>query len=344
VRSWPAPVLGLLDLVEAINQAAYATYTWGWRRPQRARVPVVSVGNIAMGGTGKTPLVAALSRALLAAGRRPAILTRGYRRRRRDPLVVWRRPDVPWEEAGDEPALLARALPEVPIIVDSDRVRGAETAVARTGADVLLLDDGFQHWRLARDLDIVTVEAGDPVGARAPRREHPDALARADAVVLSRTANRTEALAAMAVLGPYAPNAYLMATTLAARAVHSRGERLPADVLRGVNVLAMAGIASPDGFVGSLGDLGAHLHGLKLFPDHHRYRRGELVEVLAQADAADAVVVTTGKDIVKLPADISARVMWLEVESVAMLGSFEELLARVLVPPSAPRSELESRS
>ena len=330
MKHWPLALLGLTDVVEGVNAIAHAGYRLGLRRVHAAAVPVISVGNIAFGGTGKTPLVAALARALLAAGARPAILTRGYGRRDTKPVLIRDGQDAGWERVGDEPALLARALPEVPIAVDSDRVRGAAAVVGETGATHLILDDGFQHWRLARDLDIVVVEASDPFGARKPRREHPNALARADAIVLSRAANLTEARAAMAVLGAYAPNATFLATALAARAVFRGGERRSPDALKDVSVVAMAGIASPEGFVNTLGDIGARVVEMRFFPDHHRYDRREVERVLAEADAAGAIVATTGKDAVKLPPDLLARVAWVDVDAVPVMGSFEELFAPVL--------------
>ncbi len=333
MRRWPTWLLGFTDILEAVNAVARTAYRLGLRRSERAAVPVISVGNIACGGTGKTPLVAALARTLLAAGARPAILTRGYRRRASQPVLIWKERQAGWEQAGDEPTLLARALPDVPVVVDPDRVRGAATAVREADATHLLLDDGFQHWRLARDLDIVTVEAADPFCANAPRREHPNALARAHAVVLSRAADRTEALAAMAVLGAYAPNATFVATQLAARGLHRGGERQPAEVLKGMTVLAMAGIASPQSFIHTLGDLGAHIVDMHFYSDHHRYSRREVERILGEAEPNGILVVTTAKDIVKLPPDLARSVAWLEVEAVPVFGSFEELLRPVLGSP-----------
>ena len=340
MKHWPLALLGLTDIVEGINAIAHAAYRHGLRKVHRAAVPVISVGNIAFGGTGKTPLVAALARSLLAAGARPAILTRGYHRRDKAPVMVLGARDASWEHVGDEPAFLARALPEVPIVVDPDRVLGAATAVREAGATHLILDDGFQHWRLARDLDVVVVEASDPFGARKPRREHPNALARADAIVLSRAANLTEARAAMAVLGAYAPNALFLATALAARAVFRAGERQPPEALKGVSVVAMAGIAAPEGFVNTLGDIGARVVEMRFFPDHHRYTRMEVELVIGEAEAGGALVATTGKDAVKLPPDLLARVAWVDVDAVPVMGSFEELLAPVLEQssPTPPTS------
>lgn len=311
------------------NAVVRPLYRWGVARVHRAAVPVISVGNIACGGTGKTPLVAALARHLLGRGLRPAILTRGYRRERTQPLLITEQRMVSWRDAGDEPALLARALPEVPIVVDRDRVRGAATAVRETGASHLLLDDGFQHWRLDRAADLVVVDAHDPLADNAPRRERPAVLRHATGIVVNRADDRTQAVAVMAMLGPWAPDAAMIATRVVVSAVHQRGERAPAASLRGQKAVLMAGLGNPQAFVGSVGDLGVHVVDMELFPDHHRYRRSELERILASAEAAGAIVLTSGKDVVKLPAEIAARVAWLEIELEPVLGSFDDL-----IPPS----------
>ncbi|OYV88272.1 MAG: hypothetical protein B7Z68_13455, partial [Acidobacteria bacterium 21-70-11] len=169
------------------------------------------------------------------------------------------------------------------------------------------------------------------------------ALGRADAIVLSRAANLTEARAAMAVLGAYAPDAIFIATSLAARAVWRDGARQGPDALRDVKVSAMAGIGSPEGFVHTLGDIGAIVADMRFFPDHHRYARAEVEALLAEAAADGAIVATTAKDAVKLPADLAARVAWVDVEAVAVMGSLEELLAPVLHEQrSTAQPQLES--
>lgn len=317
-------------VLELVNTGAHLLYRCGLARVERAAVPVVSVGNIACGGTGKTPLVAALARELLRLGHRPAILTRGYRRQRKEPLLVTDNRLVSWQEAGDEPALLARALPTVPIVVDADRTRGAATAVRDAAASHLILDDGFQHWRLHRDADIVVVDAGDPLAHHVPRRERPVTLARATGVVINRVSDRSEAAAVMAWLGPWAPDAAMIATRVAPCAVHRGSERLPIETLAGQKVVVMAGLGHPEAFVSTLGDLGAVVVDLRLFPDHHRYRRSDVEEALRTARQSGATVVTTGKDIVKVPSDLAGDLVWIEVELFPVFGTFAELLRPAL--------------
>jgi tetraacyldisaccharide 4'-kinase len=323
-------VLEASGTLEMINTVARALYRRGLRQVHRAEVPVISVGNIVCGGSGKTPLVAALARHLVERGRRPAILTRGYKRKNKTPVLIMADREPRWQDAGDEPALLARERPGVPIVVDPDRVRGAATAVREAAADVLLLDDGFQHWRLHRDLDIVVVAAPDPFGSLSPRREPPAALKWAGAIVISKATDRPEALAAMAVVGPEAPEAYLMVTHMVPRRLHRGSQELPLSSLRDQPVHAVAGLASPESFVNTLGDLGARLLELRFFPDHHRYTRAEAEQLLAEAGAAGAWVVTTAKDVVKFPPELAAKASWLEVEAKPLVGSFDELLAPIL--------------
>jgi tetraacyldisaccharide 4'-kinase len=312
--------------LELVNATARTAYRRGWRSAARADVPVISVGNIVMGGSGKTPLVAALADHFLARGHRPAILTRGYRRASKAPVLVLPGTTPRWEDVGDEPALLARTLPGVAIAVDSERSRGAATAVREAGATVLILDDGFQHWRLHRNLDVVVVRAADPLGSVAPRREAPSALRFAHAVVVAGASDRAEAMAATAVVGAYAPDAFVMATRLRGAALHCGSRRLELAELRDRPVLAAAGVGSPDSFVNTLGDMGARIVDLRLFPDHHRYRRREAFELLAAARSGGAWLVMTGKDIVKLPAEVVDDVYWISVVAEPITGSFDQLL------------------
>jgi tetraacyldisaccharide 4'-kinase len=275
-------------------------YDHGLLPAARGPVPVVSVGNLTLGGTGKTPLVAWLARAVAAYGLQPAIVSRGYGATR--------------GERSDEAAELAILLPNVPHVADRDRVAGVRTAAA-AGAEVALLDDGFQHRRLARDLDIVAVDATDPWGGdhlfpRGLLREPLAGLARAQAVVLTRATEvdprrRTEIRRRLerSCRGTR-PQVWLEATH---RPVHLRSAAAftqPLERLASARVAAFAGIGNPGAFRMSLENLGANLVGFRPFPDHHAYTAVDLHAIRDWATGLHAdLVVTTLKDLVKVRAD-----------------------------------------
>lgn len=266
----------------------------------RASLPVISVGNLAAGGTGKTPMTAWLVARLRAAGRTPAVITRGYGGRAgAGPLDVSHGtgPLVGADVAGDEPVVLAATTGAI-VVAGSDRVRGVARA-AELGADVAVLDDGFQHRRLARDLDVVLLDAADPFGngrllPAGPLREPPGALARAGIVVLTRWESTTGPAGREAVRG-----AGVGAPIL--RAVHRRAgfrDRGGRPVAAPRRAVAFCGIARPDTFLRDLGDEGVDVAAFLAFPDHHRYSEREIARIAGQA--AGAAVVTTAKDIVRL--------------------------------------------
>ncbi|RPI60870.1 MAG: tetraacyldisaccharide 4'-kinase, partial [Planctomycetaceae bacterium] len=231
-----------------------------------AGVPVICVGNITTGGTGKTPMVAWVAGRLVATGARPAVLTRGYKS---------------VNGKSDEAELLSQLLgPDVPVIVNPDRVAGAAAAVAR-GATVLVMDDGFQHCRLRRDLDIVLIDATNPFGfghclPRGLLREPTSALADADAIVITRSDQAApQALEALrADLSKLAPQAYLYHATHKPSAVLDECARpLPLEVLAAParRVFAFCGLANPDGFFDTVKSLGANLAGQAALEDHADY-------------------------------------------------------------------------
>lgn len=262
------------------------------RRPdlrQRLRRPVVSVGNLAVGGRGKTPMVAAITRALLAMGERPAILTRGYARTEPvDGVVVVRDPDgirSDLRRAGDEPLMLARALPGASVLVCPDRYLAGRLAEERFAATVHVLDDGFQHLELDRDIDIVMVGSTDvarPVTLPAGRLREPlDTLVAADAVIAADDE---------VVIAPEAPDVPFFRTR---RAVAGPGPDGP--------VFAFAGIASPERFFADLTAAGWSVAGTRAFRDHHPYSRRDLDALVAAAGESGArALVTTEKDFVRL--------------------------------------------
>lgn len=292
---------------------------WGYRRGVfrsfDAGVPVISVGNVTAGGTGKTPCVEAVCRVLLKAGVRPAVLSRGYGREGggRGCLVVSAGdgPLVDAREGGDEPVFLAARLRGVPVLVGRDRRVTARDAVARHGAQALVLDDGFQHLRLRRDLDIVAIDVTNPVGngSTLPRgllREPLDALADADLLLLTRAGRMDPKWLAgvRRMLQTHNSGSPILATSHAAvRLTDQSGERRPIEALSDLKVLAFAGIANTASFFQELQALGARVLEAIPFPDHHVYTAADLRKIQEWAGLMNAqAVVTTEKDGVRLAA------------------------------------------
>jgi tetraacyldisaccharide 4'-kinase len=303
-----AAALRLLSLPYA---AAVATrnclYDRGILPGEKLPVPVISVGNLTVGGTGKTPTVILLANLLRRQGRRPAVLSRGYGGKTRGPVSVvsdGERVLREWPEAGDEPVLIARAAPGVPVLTGPQRRLTGRAAVERFGADCLILDDAFQHRALCRDLEIVLLDAARPLGngfllPRGPLREPPAALGRAD--LLLRTGGEDATLTPLpasaaipSFRGLHRPQCLVEAGT---------GATLPLAALRGVRVAAFAGIGRPEAFRRSLSDLGAKVVAFRAFADHHPYAASdtETLRRLARKVGADRLV-TTEKDAVRLAA------------------------------------------
>ncbi|MEZ5290858.1 MAG: tetraacyldisaccharide 4'-kinase [Vicinamibacterales bacterium] len=289
------------------GRIALARRAW-YERPGGQRSlgrPVVSVGNLSVGGTGKTPLVAALASHLVASGERPAILSRGYARRvaTRDPVVVSDGTDVLADvaQAGDEPMMLARAVRGARVVVSDDRHAAGVLAEASLGATVHVLDDGFQHVRLARDLDIVVTPAGalgtDAVLPKGRLREPVTALSRASLLVVVGASDAEADAEARAVGVPVG---------LAAR------RRLGAPVARSgappdrqAPLVVMAGIGQPAQFVDGLRADGWIVADVCLFRDHHWYTADDLARVAGRVAATGAWgVATTDKDLVRLGPEV----------------------------------------
>ncbi len=329
--AWRYLLLPLQPLYRGAVAARTAAYRRGLVGRARLEVPVVSVGNLSFGGTGKTPTVIALVRDLVRMGRRPAVLTRGWGRRDDRPqLLLGPEPRCSASEVGDEPLEMAQRLPGVPIVVDADRARGGREA-QRQGADLVVLDDGFQHLALARDLDLVLLDAADPwAGGRLPPlgrlREPLAALARADAVLITKLPVdwRPAAAAIERRLAAIAPRLPVLASRLRAERLRAPGgEWRAVDELAGRRVFAFAGLGRPEGFAATLAELGVELVGTRWFADHHRYSERELAAVLEAAAALGAAPVTTAKDAVKLPPTAPVWVLETAVEPLA--GSWREL-------------------
>jgi len=307
---------GCARLYDAGLEAYLVAETLGLRRRGHLPLPVVSVGNLSVGGTGKTPMTQRLCRRLQAKGRRVAVLSRGHGGSTTGVGVVSDdagQVHLSAAQAGDEPVLLARILPGVPVLVGKDRRLSGRQALRRFGLDVIILDDGFQFWQLARDLDIVLLDARRPFdnGFPLPRgllREPKRHLRRAGVVVATRagglTASERVALAAdVRALAPDAPLffaghravGFVPASDLAA-------PLLPLETLAGRVVHAVSAIAQPESFRRTLErEAGARVLSLRAWGDHHRFSAEEARAALRDAAGAAALVMTE-KDAVKWPA------------------------------------------
>ncbi|HZR83081.1 MAG TPA: tetraacyldisaccharide 4'-kinase [Candidatus Binatia bacterium] len=316
-RVWPrrgaasaalAPAAALFRVGWWVRRAVYAT---GVRRAERVAAPVVGIGNLTVGGTGKTPAALWLATRLRDLGFAPAIVTRGYggalggRVLRASASGRATTPDEGGiEEVGDEAVLLAARFPG-PVVCGVDRVAAARSAIADHGADVVVLDDGFQHWRLARDLDVVLVDGRHGFGNGAllpagPLREPLAALRRAGAVVSTKRASADvrDVLARRVPAGVPVLAGDLVPRCLVGVDDGSLVERPLADLM-GRRVVTVSGLARPESFYELLGQLEVRPVEVLEFPDHHRYVAADWQRINHAAHAAE-VVVCTEKDLVKL--------------------------------------------
>jgi tetraacyldisaccharide 4'-kinase len=305
-----------------------ACYDRGLLRRNTAPIPVISVGNLTLGGTGKTPLVAWVARLLAAEGRRPAVISRGY----------GARPG----EVSDEAAELAILIPGVPHVADRDRARGAAAAAAR-GADVAILDDGFQHRRLRREFDLVAIDASDPFGCdhlfpRGLLRESPSGLARAHAVVLTRAGGltdrrRTEIRDAVLRARRGRPPALWLETDHRPVATRTAGGRLePLAAIAGRRTAAFCGIGNPAAFRDTLAACGLEVAGFRGYADHHAYSPADGDAIAAWAGGLGVErIVTTLKDLVKIRRDELGGIPLVALEvAIEPLGDPQPLAAAIV--------------
>jgi len=322
---------------------------------------VISIGNLTVGGTGKTPIVEKFARALQSGGRRVAILSRGYKSvpRKRSWLDRIKKKDVDPPRvvsdgksllldsltAGDEPYMLAHNLRDVIVLVDKDRVKSGRFAIDKWNIDTLLLDDGLQYLHLKHRLDMVLVDRQAPFGnefllPRGTLRESPRNLRRASYIFITKNTgepnnlliqrvrcyNRTAEIIECAHKPLYLQNVYT-------------GERLPLDRLREAFIGSLCGIAVPESFEGGLKALGAHVDLAKQYIDHHYYTEAELRSFIGRCIRRDlAMIVTTEKDAVRMPrlpeADVKVPIYFLRVEIEILSGheSWEHCVARICKP------------
>jgi tetraacyldisaccharide 4'-kinase len=322
-------------------------------------VQVIAIGNLTVGGTGKTPVVEKFAGVLRDQGRTVAILSRGYRSKP-PPLHEWllnkiffRNDTTPprvvsdgksllldSEMAGDEPYMLASNLKDVVVLVDKDRVKSGRYAIEKFGCDTLLLDDGFQYWKLrGRRQDIVLVDRQQPFGnerllPRGTLREPPSHLARASTIFITKSdGNTAELRRRITQLNPTAGVIECVHHPLYFEDVFS-GQRLGLDFLKGRKVASLSGIAQPEGFEQSLVKLGAELVYSKRFADHHRFTQQEILNVINRSKKRQAdTIITTQKDAVRFPRidrrDLPIYFMRVEIKIVGGASDFQDCVRKI---------------
>jgi tetraacyldisaccharide 4'-kinase len=322
-------------------------------------VQVIAIGNLTVGGTGKTPVVEKFARELRDEGRNVAILSRGYRSKPR-PLherllnkVLLREDTTPprvvsdgrsllldSETAGDEPYMLASNLKDVVVLVDKDRVKAGRYAIEKFGCDTLLLDDGFQYWKLrGRRQDIVLVDCQQPFGnelllPRGTLREPPSHLARASTIFITKSDGKTTELRQRI--------AELNSTAGIIECVHHplyledvfTGQRHNLDMIKGRKVASLSGIAQPESFEHNLISNGSELVYSKRFADHHRFTQQEVLNAINRSKKRQAeMIITTQKDAVRFPKidrrDLPIFFMRVEIKIVAGADDFQDCVRKI---------------
>jgi tetraacyldisaccharide 4'-kinase len=308
-------------------------YNCGILRTHKVHIPVISIGNLTTGGTGKTPLVIWLCKYLCQRGLRCAVLTRGYK--------------TPVGELSDEPAVLAKNCPGIQVIVDPDRVHGAKTAIDRYSCEALVLDDGFQHRRLARDLNILAVDATCPFGYEkllpaGLLREPLGELKRADAVVITRF----DLAGAEQILNIEKFIRQTAGAIPIARAIHHHthavtltGQTIPPEQLRQQKLFVYCGIGNPGAFVNCLKQDQMTVVGTKFFNDHHVYTLRDVRAIAAQARQSGAdMAICTQKDWVKTAAfckqadEIAFGSLVMELEFISNADIIQTLVDKSIEP------------
>ena len=342
------PTAALMRLALRAAEGPYALamrwrnrrYDTGAAAVHRVGVPVVSVGNLTLGGTGKTPMVEWIARWFCTRGVRIAVVSRGY--------------GAKAGSRNDEALELTQKLADVSQLQDPDRVAAARRAVEELGSQVIVLDDAFQHRRIHRDLDLVLVDALEPFGfghvfPRGTLREPLAGLRRADVVALSRAdmlppQRRNDIFQTVA---RYAPSAATIESAHAPRCLlSSTGAEAPFDSLRGQPVAAFSGIGNPAGFRHTLEGCGYQLAAFREFPDHHRYTAADVASLTRWTEElAPAAVLCTHKDLVKLSVDrLGETPLWAVAVGLEILGGREALERRLqaLFDPFCPPRKAES--
>ncbi len=363
-QSWDGRLVGaLLNQLSwafgLVVQARLRLYDWGVLRRHVPGIQVISVGNLTVGGTGKTPVVEVFARSLQQKGRKVAILSRGYKRvkppflERMGRAITFRKQSTPplvvsdgrsllldSAMSGDEPYMLATNLPEVAVLVDKDRVKSSKYAINKLGCDTLILDDGFQYMKLQNRLNIALVDRTNPFGNRRmlPRgilREPVRNLKRAGYIFITKSngSGSGELKTRLRELNPHAEISECRHCPRYLQNVYTR-ERITLDFLDGLKIGTVSGIAAPDGFEQELTRRGAELLHTVRYADHHRYSQQEIIEAInASLEAGADALITTEKDAVRFPfverRDLPIYFLRVEIEMISGAEAFEDWISRI---------------
>jgi tetraacyldisaccharide 4'-kinase len=364
----------LSGVFRLIVQIRIWRYRSGWRAQHHLGTVVVAIGNITVGGTGKTPVVELMARSLRDHGRRVAILSRGYKSKKLDHPQKWQDPKgnaIPGEKmpkvvstgsallldskfAGDEPFMLARNLDGVAVVVDKNRVKSGRFAITNLDCNTLLLDDGMQYLDLAHAIDVVLVDSGAPFGTEAllPRgtlREPPKNLRRASYILITKC-NGSSNEALIARIRKYNRTAAIIECThgpIYLEDVFTR-ERQPLEFIKDKWVGAISAIAVPEAFEGSLEKLGARVEIRRRFSDHYRFSRKEVETFMQRCVERDMqLIITTEKDAVRFPRpgsiDVPVYFLRIEVEILKGREVWDDLIQRICNPAPAFEPVLRHR-
>ncbi len=286
-------------------------YRTGIKQSQKLPKRVISIGNITLGGTGKTPAVIALAQAAVKRGFKPCILTRGYKGKLKGPgfAGMGEGPVLNVTQAGDEPVLMAERVKGVPVVIGRNRYSSGIFTLEQLGyesIDIFILDDGFQHWGIHRDLDILLIDATNPLGnsklfPEGILREPLEAIQRTHMIIITKTDMIcSEAIKAIKInIRQYASDIPLYASFhKPAALVNTSGEEKHPESLKGVKIYSFAGIANPSHFRGLMSSLGADILKFRSFKDHYSYKQKD-IDVI-EKEAKGNSIITTEKDFVKL--------------------------------------------
>ncbi|MEA2013905.1 MAG: tetraacyldisaccharide 4'-kinase [Thermodesulfobacteriota bacterium] len=344
-NSWSLFPLYLISMLYGgIIHLRNRSYDSGLFTVKKLDKKVIGVGNITVGGTGKTPMVIMLAKFLKDKGYSPAILSRGYGGKQKKQVNIisdGEKVYINYQQAGDEPVLIAKSVRDIPVITGKNRYQTGRYAIDHFGTDILILDDAFQHRALFRDIDIVLLDDEKPFGngfviPRGELRETVDALRRADIIVRTGIGEQRSGDREIGIRGHESGPPIFQACRRPVSLIGGEaGDASSLDYLYGKKIIAFAGIARPDSFKKTIESVGGEVIVFLSFPDHHVYTQGDLIKIRKEASQCSAqVILTTEKDGIKL-IDYSdflrdIYLLRIEMEVSTSRGEFEDIVLKKL--------------